>query len=436
MRKLIYFTAFIFLLTLQTHGQQQVSTKNLQVNTIQHLSLRPIQINDSVLFNSNVRVKGTLYYGTLYPPVSGGGDTITAIKVKCDTVKFPDGTYMMSADGRGVINVNHANYHMLDIDRVVSDSAVGINDTIFLPANPTPEWQRSIIQTNGGAFYSIVAGNGKRIHLNWQYYKVSSTNPTTLIYNQVRDKYEFLSNRIDAMGVDTNSLPMQDMSLYLNADSASVTKGVYVADNGVVPLLPDLTGNGFDAVQSTVAYEPVLHKNIDFGTGTTTHSVVTFDGSNDYFEILNGLILAPNTIVSVVWKGTTSISTLELLNDSLSAYAEMASIYQGAAFICNARATYQYTVTNDVSQYHILTMCIGQSGVNDFIVYLNGEFLNTDASQMTTSIPKNTIGTDVNPFGLPYGQQSIAAIVIAHSSNILLTRLRIDRYLCNLYNIH
>jgi hypothetical protein len=81
-------------------------------------------------------------------------------------------------------------------------------------------------------------------------------------------------------------------------------------------------------------------------------------------------------------------------------------------------------------------MCIGQSGVNDFIVYLNGEWLNTDASQMTTSIPKNTIGTDVNPFGLPYGQQSIAAIVIAHSSNILLTRLRIDRYLCNLYNIH
>ena len=61
MRKLIIFISFIFLLTLQTHGQQQVSTKNLQVNTIQHLSVRPIQINDSVLFNSNARIKGSLF---------------------------------------------------------------------------------------------------------------------------------------------------------------------------------------------------------------------------------------------------------------------------------------------------------------------------------------------------------------------------------------
>jgi hypothetical protein len=227
--------------------------------------------------------------------ISPDSVTFTQNRVHVDTLSFPDGTYYASADGRGIINVNNTNYTMLNTDRTVSDSAYSHNDTIYLPANPTAEWLRTIIQTNGGSLYSVVCGNGHRIWLNWQYYKVDAQNPATFSFNAVRDKWEINSPFDETMGVDTNQYPAErvNLSAWYRSDSL-----ITLSRDGNVSEWGDISGNitPNDAVQETVGYQPAFVTNQFNG-----HPIIRTDGSDDKLDLTTPIAVSTTwTVFAVV----------------------------------------------------------------------------------------------------------------------------------------
>lgn len=207
--------------------------------------------------------------------VNSDSVTFTQDRVHVDTLSFPDGTYWSSADGRGIINVNNANYTMQNIDRTVSDSAYTHDDTIYLPANPTAEWLRTVIQTNGGSRYSVVCGNGHRIWLAWQFYKVDASHPTTFSFNAQRDKWEINSAYDVTMGVDTNTYPAAKgkLAAWYRSDSL-----ITFSSSNVVSGWGDIEGT-YDFSQSNVSYQPTLESVTN---GSKTFDVVRF-ATDDYF---------------------------------------------------------------------------------------------------------------------------------------------------------
>lgn len=348
-----------------------------------------------------------------------------------DTLFFPDGTYFNSADGRGVINVNATNYQMQDIDRIVSDSAVVDNDTIILPLNPTPGWLRTVIQTNGGLYYSIIDGNGKRIHMNWQYYKVSSTNPTTLVYNSQRDKYEFISERIDAMGVDTTTLPTDDLVLHWCADSLTLT------DGDPVTLWNDLSGEGNDATCQTAASQPLFKESQISG-----HPAIYFDGTNDSLNILNSTLYdGAGYSTLVVLKRFDDNSAMALFSNASTGFD--GNVFMGVSgqpnyyFHHNDRVNYSAYNANgiDLSNYSILAFIVRSDSLflylnNDLVssgVYIN----NPPGTYLLTSIGQfYDFGVATSPI------HGYVAEVLHYFTNNKAYIIRAGNYLSRKYNIY
>lgn len=333
---------------------------------------------------------------------------------KVETISFPDGTYFNSADGRGVINVNNSNYQMQDIDRIVSDSATTF-DTISLPYNPTAGWFRTVIQTNGGTGYSVISGNGKRIHLSWQYYKVSSTNPTTLVYNAQRDKYEFTSQRIDAMGVDTNSLPTTDLIQWVCADSLGLS------NNDPVSNWRDLSTAGNDMTQGSASNQPTYKSNQVNGKGA-----ILFDGSNDYLS-LSGMFDG---------YGYTTLIVLKKYDAS----SPMGIYYNGAQQVdvnaSNQFQFYDFTTGCGVSQINSVDLTnwtiLAYVNTNDTTyLYINGELFGKD--NIGNCTPAWT--TFAQQYPTTYAHGYYAEIAHYESADPATLR-RANNYLANKYNIH
>ena len=132
MKKLLIF--FVLLSSISSFGQVQRPKMNpATLNWLLPFSItkQAYHATDSAVYSSP---SGVIYKA----PIQSGGATFDTTtyqathhtwsksnifsKIMVDTLTFPDGTYFKSADGQGVINIDHENYHMKDVDRVVSRS--------------------------------------------------------------------------------------------------------------------------------------------------------------------------------------------------------------------------------------------------------------------------------------------------------------------------
>jgi hypothetical protein len=298
MKKLLIFASLIFFFTFQSYGQlQQISTKNLQVNTIQHLSIIPITFNDNVFFSKDILSDALYnsYFGTQSgnKPISTGYNNVwngfqAGFSNTTGTGNNAVGNQTLYSNTIGGYNNavgNQALYNNTigNWNNAFGESALNANTT---GTENTAIGDVSLLQNISGNYNSGVGVQSLRSNLTGGYN--TAIGEQTFYSNTVGDNNTALGGMAGFYVLGSNNVCLGYRSGYYETGSNMlyIGNGLGVTDYGtgrsLTPIVATMTGvqstqqitiNGNDSINGNVYISKAIIQNQL--SGTTTYTLTT-----------------------------------------------------------------------------------------------------------------------------------------------------------------
>jgi hypothetical protein len=203
------------------------------------------------------------------------------------------------------------------------------------------------------------------------------------------------------------------------------------AGNGFVTTWYDQSGNANNATQSTAANQPQI---VSSGAMITTNgkNSMSFDGSNDSFNLTSSITAGSSNYQSFVGKRDSPARKLYALGGGVSSVGYLYTLYSDNYYYLQADTSkYQASTSSDSTINQLLLT--GLNNASTMSMYKNGNVISSSAGSLTYTPNILYIGFYSNSGLMAYCNLQE---IIFYNSNQFANRIGIESNINTFYNIY